>query len=274
MQPGWFIEDLMPKPTQILLVDIVGETMSYDLYEVRDDQHVAHGLIETDAFTSGFDRLNAKFGDHAIIATRVGPNLGELQVPVGVSVRHVHLDRATCDALFGPGYELAQRRVISQPGQYVTVETVDVIGPKGELDHVAIIGPLRAETQVELARTDAIHLGVTPPVRESGHLEGTPGLQLRGPRGVLTLAHGAIIARRHVHMSPDDAHRFGVHDHDLIRIQIRGDRELELGDVVVRVTPGAILDLHLDTDEANAAGIEAHPVALFSGIERVASLAR
>ncbi|HWU86621.1 MAG TPA: acetate/propionate family kinase, partial [Kofleriaceae bacterium] len=184
-------------------------------------------------------------------------------IPVGVSVRHVHLSRAACDALFGPGYELTRRRDVSQPGQYVTRETVDLIGPRGELRGVGIINPLRAETQVELARTDAIHLGVDPPLRQSGVLDGTPGLRLRGPRGELAIERGVIIAQRHVHMSPDDARRFGVADGDTIRVRAEGAREATFGDVVVRVSPSFALDLHLDTDEANGAGLDEASVVAF-----------
>jgi acetate kinase len=188
-------------------------------------------------------------------------------IPVGVSVRHVHLSRRDCDALFGPGAELTRRRAVSQPGQYVTRETVDVIGPRGELHGVAIILPLRAESQVELARTDAIRIGVDPPLRQSGDLANTPGVRLRGPRGELALDHGTIIAQRHVHMSPDDARRFGVADQQSIQVETAGARATTLGDVVVRVSPSFALDLHLDTDEANAAGLEERSVVSFVGVE-------
>ena len=261
----------MTKPKQILLVDVEGTHVSYDLYEIRADRHLAHGLVENEAAATVMERLRAHFGDGVVIAQRVHPATGGRQIPVGISVRHVHLDRAACDVLFGPGYELVMRGPVSQPGQFVTAETVDVIGPKGELHRVAIVNPLRSEPQVELARTDAIHLGIDPPLRESGHLAGTPGVRLRGPKGELELSRGAIIAQRHVHMSPDDARRFGVHNHDVIQVQAGGERELLLGDVVVRVDPSFALDLHLDTDEANAAGLERHLVVTFAGIERRSS---
>ena len=131
-------------------------------------------------------------------------------IPIGVSARHVHLCRRDCDMLFGANYKLAKRRDISQPGQYVTRETVDLVGPRGELHGVAIINPLRAETQVELARTDAIHLGIDPPLRLSGDLQGTPGLLLRGPRGDVSIDHGAIVAHRHLHASPEAARSFSA----------------------------------------------------------------
>jgi acetate kinase len=188
-------------------------------------------------------------------------------IPVGVSVRHVHLSRADCDALFGHGYELARRRDVTQPGQYVTRETVDLIGPKGELSSVAIINPLRKETQVELAKTDAFRLGLEPPLRESGLLDGTPGITLRGPAGEVTITRGVILAHRHVHMSPDDARAFGVDDKDMIKVRVEGDREMTMGDVIVRVRSDFALDLHIDTDEANAAGLGNDSVVAFDGLQ-------
>ncbi|MEO8548622.1 MAG: phosphate propanoyltransferase [Kofleriaceae bacterium] len=189
-------------------------------------------------------------------------------IPVGISVRHVHLSRAHCDVLFGVGVLLSPRHELSQPHQYVMAERIDLIGPHGELHDVAIINPLRSETQVELARTDAIHLGIVPPLRLSGQLAGTPGLRLRGPCGEVELDHGAILAQRHVHMSPEDARTYGVHDLDIIQVRVTGNREMVLGDVVVRVSPGFTLDLHLDTDEANAAGLDEGGTVSFAGIER------
>ncbi len=194
-------------------------------------------------------------------------SMAGLPIPVGVSVRHVHLSREHCDALFGPGYELTMRRPVTQPGQFVTRETVDLVGPKHEIRHVAIINPLRARTQVEIAATDARVLGVDPPLRESGKLDGTPGLRLRGPRGEVEIDSGVILAHRHVHMHPDDAHRFGVADGDAIRVRVEGDREVIFGDVVVRVSDRFALDLHLDTDEANAAQLTNDSVATFDGVQ-------
>ncbi len=188
-------------------------------------------------------------------------------IPVGVSVRHIHLTRAHCDALFGEGYELTERRPVSQPGQYVCRETVDLVGPKGEVERVAIINPLRKETQVELARTDAIALGVNPPLRESGKLDGTPGLTLRGPRGTVVLDHGVILAMRHVHMHPTDAQRMGLADKSVIRVRVEGERETIFGDVLVRVNEQFALDMHLDTDEANGAGLNNDSVATFDGLQ-------
>jgi propanediol utilization protein len=150
----------------------------------------------------------------------------------------------------------------------VTRETVDLIGPKGEMRHVAIIAPLRARTQVELARTDAITLGVSPPLRESGHLDGTPGITMRGPNGTIETKGGVILAHRHVHMSPAQAKDYGVSDQDVIRVKAFGEREMMLGDVIVRVSPSFELDMHVDTDEANAAGLTSESVVAFEGIQR------
>jgi acetate kinase len=207
-----------------------------------------------------------------VVRTIAGPTAGRKQlrghaIPVGVSVRHVHLSREHCDALFGAGYELTMRHPVSQPGQFVCRETVTLVGPKGEIHRVAIINPLRKETQVELAKTDAIVLGVNPPLRESGKLAGTPGLTLRGPAGAVAIDHGVILAHRHVHMHPDDAGRFGVADGQRIQVKVDGEREMTFGDVLVRVNPQYALDMHLDTDEANAAGLTNDSVATFAGSE-------
>ncbi|MDX2088722.1 MAG: acetate/propionate family kinase [Kofleriaceae bacterium] len=188
-------------------------------------------------------------------------------IPVGVSVRHVHLSREDVDALFGIGYELTKKRDVTQPGQYVTRETVDLVGPKGEIRGVAIIAPLRKQTQVEIAKTDAFALGVSPPLRESGKLEGTPGITLRGPHGTVVTPSGVILAHRHVHMSPAQAKDYGVGDKDMIKVRVEGDREMTMGDVIVRVHPEYELDMHIDTDEANAAGLGNDSVVAFDGLQ-------
>ena len=188
-------------------------------------------------------------------------------IPVGVSVRHVHLSRHDADALFGAGYELTKKRDVTQPGQFVTRETVDLVGPKGEIRGVAIIAPLRKQSQVEVARTDAFALGVSPPLRESGKLEGTPGITLRGPAGTITIASGVILAHRHVHMSPQQAKDYGVGDKSMIKVRVEGDREMTMGDVIVRIHPEYDLDMHIDTDEANAAGLDNNSVVAFDGMQ-------
>lgn len=199
--------------------------------------------------------------------TAARKHIGGGAIPVGVSVRHVHLSPADCAALFGEGVELTLRRPVTQPGQYVCRETVDLVGPKGELDRVAIIHPLRKETQVEVSRTDAFALGIDAPLRESGKLDGTPGITLRGPRGTISIARGVIQAHRHVHMHPDDARRFAVTDGAMIRVRVDGDREGVLGDVIVRVGETYALDMHVDTDEANALGLTNDSVVSFDGVQ-------
>lgn len=174
------------------------------------------------------------------------------QVPVGVSMRHIHLSRREVDALFGRTYQLTPLRPLSQPGQFACQECLDVIGPKGVLHKVRILGPERSAAQVELAQTDCRAIGVQAPVRPSGNVEGTPGVLLQGPRGVLSLPQGVIIADRHLHMSTAQAAAFGLADGDTVRVQIGGGKPGILDGVLVRAGDKYELDLHLDTDDANA----------------------
>ena len=178
-----------------------------------------------------------------------------VRLPIGVSAHHVHLTRADCERLFGPAHPLSVAHELSQHGQFVAQERVELIGPRGRLAHVAVVGPVRGESQVELARTDALHLGLNPPVRESGLLEGTPGVTVRGPAGEVTLSHGAILAQPHIHAGPDDAAQLHLHHGDLVRVHVLGARPVIFEDVVVRVRDDFALELHLDTDEANAVGV-------------------
>jgi len=176
-------------------------------------------------------------------------------VPVAVSARHVHLSRADCDRLFGAGHELRPARDISQPGQWAAEETVNLVGPKGRIDGVRIIGPLRKESQVEISRTDEFKLGIDAPIRMSGELDGTPGIVVEGQLGPIPLDHGVIQAQRHIHMSPVEAVSFGVANHEEVQVRVTdhaGLRATIFDDVVVRVSPDYELEMHLDTDEANA----------------------
>jgi acetate kinase len=184
------------------------------------------------------------------------------QIPVAVSARHAHLSQATLDKLFGPRYQLQPMTVLSQRGQFSAQETVRLIGPRGALDHVRLMGPPRTHDQVEISRSDEFVLGVDAPVRISGDLANTPGITIEGPSGQLTLTSGVICARRHVHMSVEDARRLGITDCDTlsVRIDSRG-RDLVFGDVTVRTAPDFTLELHLDTDEANAAGVSSGDLA-------------
>jgi acetate kinase len=178
------------------------------------------------------------------------------RIPVAVSARHAHLSQATIDKLFGPGYQLQSKAALSQHGQFSAQETVRLMGPRGALDHVRLMGPPRAHDQVEISRSDEFVLGVDAPVRISGDISNTPGITVEGPGGKVTLTSGVICARRHIHMSGEDARRLGINDCDTVsaRIDSRG-RDLVFGDVTVRTAPDFTLELHLDTDEANAAGV-------------------
>ncbi len=180
----------------------------------------------------------------------------ELAVPVGVSVRHVHLCREHLDALYGKGYELTPRNKLYQRGEFAAAESLTIIGRKlRPIQQVRILGPLRDFTQVEIARTDAILLGQNPPVRPSGEIAGSEEIILVGPKGVVHLREGLIRANRHVHLSPSDATILGVRDNDIVEASIGGDKALIFPNVQIRVKDSFQAELHLDTDDANAAGI-------------------
>jgi acetate kinase len=176
-------------------------------------------------------------------------------IPIEISAHHVHLSESDAARLFGPGHKLTPVHDLSQPGQYACEEKVDLVGPKGRIDNVRVLGPTRKETQVEIAMTEQFKLGVQAPIRESGDLAGSPGITLEGPQGSVRIERGVICAQRHIHMTPEDAMRFRVRDQYIVRVRVEGDRELIFGDVVVRVSPGYRLAMHLDTDEGNAASI-------------------
>lgn len=179
--------------------------------------------------------------------------VARLFVPVEASGRHVHLTKEQARTLFG--HELTPKRPLSQPGQYLSGERVTLVGPKGELDRVAVLGPERKEAQVEISLTDGKTLGILPPVRLSGKVEGTPGIILRGPLGEVTLCQGVMAARRHIHLNPQQAEGFGVSDRQVVRLQTLTDRPVIFEDVVVRVNPEYEAAVHLDYDEANACGL-------------------
>jgi putative phosphotransacetylase len=172
---------------------------------------------------------------------------------VEVSARHVHLCKADVEKLFGAGAKLTFKRDLSQPGQFLSEERVDIVGPKNTFKNVAILGPERPASQVEISMTDSFTLGIAAPVRESGDINGTPGLILHGPGGDIEITTGVIVAKRHIHMTPDDAAVLGVADKQIVEVRALTDRSLVFGDVIVRVNPNFKLAMHVDTDEANAA---------------------
>lgn len=187
----------------------------------------------------------------------------ERSTPIGVFNRHIHLDRADMDALFGPGSELTVKKMLGQPGQYAAEETVTIRGPKGELSKVRVLGPLRGETQVEISVADGFVLGVKPPVRESGQLEDTPGIEIIGPKGSVKKERGVIAALRHIHMTPDIAQRLGYQDGQYVQTRIEGLRGALLCNVLVRVSESYALEMHIDVEEANALGVKNGDRAFF-----------
>ena len=179
----------------------------------------------------------------------------EKNFPVETSARHIHVTEETLKALFGADAVLHNKKNLSQPGQFACEEKVTVVGPKSELK-ASILGPTRPETQVELSLTDARTIGVKPPVRESGDIKGSAPCKLVGPAGEIELTEGVIVAKRHVHMTPEDAEKYGIEDKQVISVKIPTEgRALVFGDVVARVSPKYKLAMHIDTDEANAAAV-------------------
>lgn len=179
----------------------------------------------------------------------------QILAPVGVSARHVHLSKKDVEILFGKGYALTPLKDLSQPGQFAANETVELIGPKGRIQKVRILGPERAESQVEVALSDARNLGIKPPVRGSGELSGTPGITIKGGKGEITLSSGVIIAERHIHLSPRDAAVFGLKDGDKVKAFVEGEKGGIIEHIRARVDETYRLDLHIDTDDANALNI-------------------
>lgn len=178
-----------------------------------------------------------------------------MKIMVETSARHIHLTQEDLDTLFGKGYQLTPKKDLSQPGQFACVEKVEVVGPKNSIK-MSILGPIRPETQVEISKTEARTLGIDAPVRMSADLEGTPGCKVIGPKGEITIDKGVIVAKRHAHFTPEQAEEYGVTNGQNIQIKLDyGDRALIFGDVVARVSKTAGLAVHIDTDEANAAGL-------------------
>jgi putative phosphotransacetylase len=175
------------------------------------------------------------------------------KIVVETSARHIHVLREDLDKLFGKDYQLTIKKNLSQPGQYASEERVTLTGPKGELK-MSILGPQRNATQVEVSYTDARTLGLNPPVRESGDIEGTPGVKVTGPAGSVELTKGVIVAKRHIHLTPDAAKEMGVKDKQLVGVRVGGERGVVFEQTVVRVSDKFAPAMHIDTDEANACG--------------------
>ncbi len=177
-------------------------------------------------------------------------------VPVGVSNRHIHLSRSDMDALFGPGSELSRKKAMKQPGQYAAEETVTLRGPKGELRKVRVLGPLRKQTQIEISVADGFVLGVKPPLRMSGKLAGSPGVEIIGPAGTVKKDDGVIAAQRHIHMLPETAAKLGLVNGQEVDVEVQGPRGGVMCHVAVRAAENSALEMHIDIEEANALGLK------------------
>ncbi len=177
----------------------------------------------------------------------------EKTVLVETSARHVHVTQEALETLFGAGYELTKKKDLSQPGQFACEERVQVVGEKSSFPSVSILGPVRSACQVELSASDARSIGVKAPVRESGDIAGSGACKLVGPKGEVELKEGVIVAKRHIHMTPEDAEKYGLQDKQVVSVEIKSaERSLVFGDTVVRVSPKFALAMHIDTDESNA----------------------
>ena len=193
----------------------------------------------------------------------------EAFIEVEASGRHVHLTREHIDILFGEGYNLTKVKDLSQPGQYACKERVTISGPRGNIENVVVLGPPRAETQVEVSFTDALVLGSIPPVELSGDLENTPEITISTKRASIALNRGLMVAKRHIHMTPEDAKKFGVFDKENVRVKVLGKRPLIFDDVVVRVSKDYKTYMHIDYDEANACGYSKGTFAFIVGKDEV-----
>ncbi|MFF2445699.1 phosphate propanoyltransferase [Neobacillus sp. NPDC058068] len=178
------------------------------------------------------------------------------QVPIAASNRHIHLSPEHVERLFGKGYQLTKLKSLSQPNQFAAKETVSLIGPKGKIQNVRVLGPARGSTQVEVSLFDGFTLGVKPPIRNSGEIKGSESITIQGPRGQITIKEGLICAARHIHMHTVDAEAFAVSDGDLVQVKVDGARGVIFSNVLIRVSPKYKLEMHIDLDEANAANIK------------------
>jgi acetate kinase len=230
-----------------------------------EDSKVAVLVVPTDE-----ERMMAREALRALsrsYITRVLEAQKQQPFLVEISAHHIHLTQEHVEALFGKGHQLTRHADLSQPGQYACKEQLTIVGPKGRIERVRILGPARKYTQVEIAMTEQFKLGILPPIRESGDIADTPGCTLESPTGSVQIDKGVICALRHVHMSPEDALRYGVRDKSFVRVRIAGDRELIFGDVLVRVDPSFKLAMHIDTDEGNAANVKTGANGYIDGIQ-------
>ena len=250
------------------------------LDDINRNAHVLHGQITDIAeprsrvriliVPADEEKMIARETLHALGRVRTKDDIQKLQslpIPISTSAHHVHLSQKDFEILFGAGQVMSPRSELSQPGQFAAVQAVNLIGPKGRIDHVRILGPARKESQVEISRTEQFKMGIDAPTRDSGDIEGTPGITLEGELGTLKLSKGVICAKRHIHMSPAEALSLGLRDKDVVMVKVKGVREIIFGDVLVRVHPDYRMDMHLDTDESNAAQISEGTVGYIEAIQ-------
>ncbi len=242
----------------------LGATSTHAVISTDDSPVQILVIANNDERLLAWETLRAVERDQIALAIKGQP---AAPIPVEVSAHHVHLAQADVDRLFGVGHALTPEHELSQPGQFACKEQVSLVGPKGKIAKVRVLGPTRRETQVEIAMTEQFKLGIQAPIRESGDLANTPGITLEGPKGTVAIPRGVICAQRHIHMSPEDAMNFRVRDKYVVRVRIEGDRELIFGDVVVRVNPNYRLALHIDTDEGNAANVRTGMIAHIEEIQ-------
>mgnify|MGYP001129102484 CR=1 FL=1 len=182
--------------------------------------------------------------------------MNQKKIPIALSNRHLHLSQEDLEKLFGAGYKLTKLKDLKQPGQYAAEEKVDLIGPKGTIKGVRVLGPVRNKTQIEISFADSFVLGVKPPVRDSGDLTGSAGVTIVGPAGEVQVDEGVIAAARHIHMTPEDAAQWGLKDKDTVKVRTGGERGVVFENVLVRVNPSYALEMHVDMEEGNGAGVK------------------
>jgi putative phosphotransacetylase len=190
-------------------------------------------------------------------------------VPIAASNRHIHLSPEHVERLFGRGYELTKLKDLSQPGQFAGKETVTLIGPKGKIQNVRVLGPARGKTQAEVSLFDGFTLGVKPPIRNSGDIKGSEAITIQGPRGQVHIEEGLICAARHIHMHTSDSEAFGLGDGDTVQVKVDGPRGVTFSNVLIRVSPRYKLEMHIDLDEANAGNIKNGHLGEIVAVERL-----
>lgn len=266
------VDYIAEKPSQVLQIP-VALFQSVLMIEPNALQHATRTIVKRMKFlTEDPEKADAVFKQHADPDGSQPKRAQVLDaqryetILIEVSAHHIHLSQEHVELLFGTGHQLTHESDLSQPG-FASKEQLTVVGPKGRIEKVRVLGPVRKTTQVEISMTEQFKLGIPTPIRESGDLEGTPGCTLEGPAGNLDLDKGLICALRHIHMSPDDAQKYGLKDQSIVRVRVAGDRELIFGDVLIRVNPSSNLAMHIDTDEANAANIKTGTQAWIDGVQ-------